>query len=238
MSQASSGNVPRFELREKEKILQVTLPGNDSRFTNGILSGNAVIYGALINYNDKLNQTIIRISYPNKITYTHEIVSGSSVIKIKSGNTNIPTASESSAPSPTPIPATQTNTGGSQANTNSSQTNANGSQTDAAGSVRAVFHSDNVQITAPSMAGYKVYRVGNPSRIVLEVPGTIAAADRLMPAGSLYTRAVASQGSSGWAKIELYTQSFPDWSVSEASSQLTLNLSKTDITNIQGGGND
>ena len=109
LSQSSSTNQPKLEHREKSKMLQITIPGKDTRFTNGFLSGNDVIRGVLINYNDKNNQTIIRISYPNYITYTLSVSNGNSVIKIKEGSKPAPqpsaTPTPSAKPSPSPSPS-------------------------------------------------------------------------------------------------------------------------------------
>ena len=90
LTQAENGNIPRFELREKEKILQITIPGKDTRFTEGFLNGNSIIYGALVNYNVKQNSTIIRIPYNNTITYSHTVSGGNSIFLIKAGNTSVP----------------------------------------------------------------------------------------------------------------------------------------------------
>ncbi len=109
LTQADKGNIPRFEHREKEKILQITIPGKDNRFTEGFLAGNPVIYGALVNYNVKQNSTIIRIPYSNTITYSHTVSGGNSVFVIKKGNTSVPVSTP--VPSQTPIaspkPSTQ-----------------------------------------------------------------------------------------------------------------------------------
>lgn len=83
----STGKKPAVTLREKEKILQVTLPGKDSRISDGAIQGNSVIYGILVNYNRKLDSTIIRIAYNKEITYTQEISGGSTLLKIKPAGT-------------------------------------------------------------------------------------------------------------------------------------------------------
>lgn len=99
--QASVGNAPRFEVREKEKFIQITIPGNDKGFTDGFLTGNSVIYGALISYNQKQNSTIIRIPYTDSITYSHTVTGGNSVFLINKGSTSVP--ANSPAPSSTPV---------------------------------------------------------------------------------------------------------------------------------------
>lgn len=101
LTQTDSPNVPSIQLREKEKILQINIPGKDTRFTDGYLSGNDVINGILINYSEKSKSTIIRISYKNTISYTYAASNGNSVITIKQG-----TAVPSATPSPTPKPST------------------------------------------------------------------------------------------------------------------------------------
>jgi len=100
LSQSPSTSHPYIENRVSAKILQITIPGNDTRLTKGFLSGNEVIKGVLINYNDKNNQTIIRISYHNAVTYTLSVSNGNSIIKIKEGGS--PTPQPSATPSPTP----------------------------------------------------------------------------------------------------------------------------------------
>lgn len=107
LTQTKIGSNPRFELRENEKMIQITLPGKDTRFKEGYLSGNSVIYGILVNYNTKHNCTIIRICYSNTITYSHTVSGGSSVFVINSGsksvNSDLPTPpSESPIASPKP----------------------------------------------------------------------------------------------------------------------------------------
>lgn len=99
--QATVGNSPRFEVREKEKLIQITIPGKDSRFSDGFLTGNSVIYGALVSYNQKQNSTIIRIPYTDPITYSHTVSDGSSVFLLNKKSTSIPV--NSPVPSSTPV---------------------------------------------------------------------------------------------------------------------------------------
>ena len=85
---------------EKEKILQITIPGKDNRFTNGFLTGNDIIRGILINYNKESNSTIIRISYFNSITFTSSVSNGNTVFNIKAGSASTQTPAPSATPSP------------------------------------------------------------------------------------------------------------------------------------------
>lgn len=105
LSQTDNENVPRLQLREKEKIIQITIPGKDTRFTDGFLSGNDIINGILINYSPKTNNTIIRISYKNTITYTHVVSNGSSVITVKKGSGTAPSATPTPTPKPSATPS-------------------------------------------------------------------------------------------------------------------------------------
>lgn len=106
LTKSTIGSNPRFELREKEKMIQITLPGKDTRFKEGYLSGNSVIYGVLVNYNAKHNCTIIRICFSDAITYSHTVSGGSSVFVIGSGSKSVPTDSPSN-PSESPIDTPQ-----------------------------------------------------------------------------------------------------------------------------------
>lgn len=110
----STGKMPSLEFREKEKILQITLPGQDSRFKEGFIPGNSVIYGVLVSYNNGLNSTIVRIVFDHAVTYTHEVSAGSSILKIKkvnsgstgsSGSATTPNTAPSPAPVATPAPS-------------------------------------------------------------------------------------------------------------------------------------
>lgn len=116
LSQTSNSSSPRFVHREKEKLIQITIPGKDTAFESGFLSGNPVIYGILVNYNEKQDSTIIRISYAGTISYSHTVTGGSSVFIIKEGKNSIPSndptppassqkPSDPVTPTPTPKPS-------------------------------------------------------------------------------------------------------------------------------------
>ncbi len=237
LSQTTIGNVPRFELREKEKLLLITIPGKDSRFKDGLLSGNAVIYGMLVNYNQKQNCTVIRISYHNSITFTHAISNGSSVIKVKSSNTTVPVTSGTPTPAPTtptPTPVVTPKPSDTQAPTQTP----NPSSPVPGTTMSFDFGTSSVNVSASNITGAKVYRLGNPSRIIMELSGTAAALDKIMPSGSLYNRVKVTQSSSQLVKVELFTENLPEWALSQSSGKINLALLKTDITNIQGGNGD
>ncbi|NMA65190.1 MAG: AMIN domain-containing protein, partial [Clostridiaceae bacterium] len=105
LSNTTNASLPRFELREVEKILQITIPGKDTRFSDGFLSGNSIINGILINYSEKTNSTVIRISCFNNITYTTSVSNGNTVFNIKAGKAgSTPAPQPSTTPSPTPKP--------------------------------------------------------------------------------------------------------------------------------------
>lgn len=72
----------------------------------------------------------------------------------------------------------------------------------------------------------------------MEIPGTAVPSDKIMPAGSLYSRAVVSQPSSNLVRVELYTDTFIDWDYTQGSGTGNLQLTNTGLTNIQGGSSD
>lgn len=231
LSQATTGNTPRYELREKEKLIQVTIPGKDTRFTDGFLSGNSIIHGILVNYNEKQNATLVRISYRNTITYTHSVINGSSVFQIIAGSTTIPVTSSAPSPSATPV-SSVTPTPSATPVPSASTTPTPSAST---GSLSFNFNAESVAVSGLSSTGTKVYRLGNPSRIVMELKGTATPTNKVMASGSLYTKAVVSQPSSGVVWLELFTENMPDWSYTEGSGKGTLSLSRTNLTNITGG---
>lgn len=231
----STGKKPSVELREKEKILQITIPGKTEKLSDGFISGNSVIYGVLVNYNKEKNNTYVRISYDAGITYTHEVSGGSSILKIKrtgssaSGSTGTtsgtgtktPGSGSSSSPA-TPSPTTKTDNTTSRGGSSRS-------------SVNVSYAASSVTITAASTKGYKIYAASNPTRIVIEVPGTVTAGEKTMPSGYLYQKAVLSQYNSSTARVELYASELPQWTVNESATSLKINLTKNGATNIQAG---
>ena len=234
LSQTTIGNTPRFDHREKEKMIQITIPGKDTRFKDGFLSGNSVIYGVLVNYNSTRNSTIIRISYANNITFSHSINNGGSLIQVKAGNTSTPVSSTTPKPTQTPVPSstpkpTQTPV------SSSTPTPTPSNNVNSANKIGLTFGQSSVSISNSSFSAVKVYRVGNPSRIIVEIAGSADAVEKIMPSGSLYSRAVVTQSSSSIVRVELFTNTMPDWSINESSGTKTLTLTKNDITNIQAG---
>lgn len=228
----NTGKKPAIELREKEKILQVTLPGQDSRFSEGFIPGNSVVYGVLVSYNKELNSTIIRIVFDDAVTYTHEISGSSSVLKINrgsSGNTGSTGNTGVTSPTTTPAPAA----------TNPPQTGNDTSRSDSSrASVNASFSGNSVTITAASTSGYRIYTAGDPSRIVIEVPGTVSPGEKTMGSGALYQKAVLSQMNASTARIELYAWELPQWTVDESATGLKVNLNRSGAANIQAGDGD
>ena len=231
----STGKTPNIEYRETEKILQISLPGKDARYSDGILTGNSVIHGILVNYNVKMDCTLIRISWETPITYSQELSGGSSIIKIKlpggvTGSTGAtpsptprpsptPTPKPSSTPTPSPTPTPDTSRG----------------DTDRPTAISVAYALDSISISTPDINAYKVYRLGNPSRIVIEVPGTVSADQKTMPSGYLYQKATLSQSTGTTAQIVLDTSDLPEWTVSNNAGKLIVKLVSSGTTNIQGG---
>lgn len=125
----STGKTPTITLRQKEKILQITLPGKDSRITDGVIPGNSVIHGVLVNYNQSTNSTIIRIAYNNNITYSQEVSGGSTTIKIKASGTSTSGGSGTSNSGGSGTPGNTGNTGSSGSTGNSGNSGSTGGST-------------------------------------------------------------------------------------------------------------
>ena len=237
----STGKTPNIEYREKEKILQITLPGKDSRFVGGILTGNNVVHGILINYNDKLDSTIIRISWDAPIIYSQEKSGGNSLINIKlvssgvtgsNGSTPSPTPKPSSAPIPIPTPKPSVTPAPTPTPPASDP---NRGDADRPVAISVAYSSDTISVSTPNSSSYKIYRLGNPSRIVIEVPGTAVSDQKAMPSGYLYQKATLSQPTQTTAQIVLDTSDLPEWSVSASTDKLTVKLMNSGTTNVQAG---
>ena len=224
LTQNSTGRVPRFEMREQAKMMQITVPGEVKNLKDGYLSGNSVIYGILVSYNDKLDQTAIRISYSDVITYTHANSNGSAVIKMKKAGSTIPaTSTPKPSSSSTPKPTT----------TGTPSPTSSGTPSSAKASIS--FNKSSISASGSTLKNAVVYRLGDPSRIVIEFEGTADAVDKLMGSGALYTRAVVSKALSNKVKIQLYTDGMPEWSLSQSTGKFTLNLTNNSLSNIEGG---
>lgn len=222
----SSGKSAAIELREKEKLLQITIPGKDSRFKPGLIAGNSIVYGCLVNYNELLDTTIVRISWKDAIAYSHEISNGSSVIKIKKSSTGV-SGPVAGGTSPTPTPSATPKP--------SSSPVADRGDVDRNPTVNVAYAANTITVTAPSVTGYKISRVGSPAQIVIDVPGVAAAGSQSMPSGYLYSRAAVSQSAAQQAKITLDTPNLPEWAITESTGKLIIKLSDSGIQNVLGG---
>ncbi len=235
-----TGKTPIIEMRESEKYLLVQIPGNETRLVNGVISGNGIIHGILVNYNQSLNATLVRIAWKQPLTYTHEVSNGSSVLKIKSigttGSTGGSASTPAATPSPTPPPVASATPTPTPTPTSSSEPNRGGTTRDPNATVS--FAADTITISTPVTNGYKIYRLGNPSRIVIEVPAVIAPTEKTMSSGALYQKATVTKLTDTSSKIELTSSGMPQWSVSESSGKLTVKLNMVGITNVEGGNND
>jgi N-acetylmuramoyl-L-alanine amidase len=235
-----TGKTPVIELRESEKFLLVQIPGNETRLVGGVISGNTIIHGILVNYNQSLNATLVRIAWKQPFTYSHEISEGSSVLKIKSigttGSSGGSTSTPAATPTPTPPPVASATPTPTPTPTSTTDPNRGGTTRDPNATVS--FANDAVTINTPVTSGYKIYRLGNPSRIVIEVPAILTPSEKTMSSGALYQKATVSKLTDTSSRIELASSGMPQWTVSESSGKLTIKLNMVGITNVEGGDND
>mgnify|MGYP007134557440 FL=1 len=140
-----------------------------------------------------------------------------------------PKPSPSSTPAPSPSP-TKTPVASNTPTPSPSQ--------DPDADVSFVFDKNAVTISAQSLTGINVYRLGDPSRIIMEIKGKAGKVNKIMSSSSLYSRAVVSQASENLVKVQLYTKNMPEWSISKTSGKFKLTLSENEITNIEAGDGD
>lgn len=260
--QAIVGNAPRFEIREKEKLIQITIPGNDKGFIDGFLTGNSIIYGMLVNYNLKQNSTIIRISYSDSITYSHTVSGGSSIFLIKKGSASVPV--NSPAPSATPIvspkPTPSPSATPVPSNSPSPSANPQPSNTTAPANIKAGpgdgktalrligsgivnkynSYKDKI-ITDDTEKGSVTFMI--PVNIVNLGTGTLTINDDLVKSATTFTSAknsfITIEKTNPDVKLEIIAGSGPDeLYISVASGSASVNGSKIVVLDPGHGGTD
>lgn len=244
-----NSNQYRVEYRDVEKILHISMPLNKS-FKNEVLPGNNLLHGIISTTNNLHNEINIRIS--GKDDFKWAIASsGGDQTKIVLSNPEdfavIPTITPTptpvsptpnvpanptptptpavtpSQPTVTPIPTPSPSTGGL----------ANRGDGDRSGTISYVAGSDRIIIEALELQEYKVYRLSNPARIVIDLSQNVIDSKEVTVASSrLYSKIRTGQFDKTTARIVLEVPDNINYEAIEKNNRLTVILSYSGVKNL------
>lgn len=232
------------EYRNIEKILQIKMPLNNN-FKTEVLPGNSILYGIISSVSKTYNEITIRISGKDDFNWTLAS-NGSTGTKIVITKSNGPVVTPTPAakpvsptptpaqtkntvtPTPTPRPSTATPT---PAPSTGSLINRGGSGR--TGTVSYIAGTDRIIIDAAALKNYKIFRLTNPSRIVIDLyNNVIESKETTAASGSLYTRIRTGQFDSTTARIVLEIPDNINYETTTSGNRLTIKLSNSGTKNI------
>jgi len=224
-----------IEYRSVEKMLHIKMPLN-SNFKTEVLPGNTIIYGIISSVSKLYNETNIRISGIDDFNWVLSPNGGTGTkITISKGTVQSPTPSPTPVPkpvTPTPTPRPSVSTP-SPTPAPSSGDLINRGGTVRSGTVSYTADSNSIIIDTVSLNNYKVFRLTNPSRTVVDLfDNVIESGETAAPKGSLYTKIRTGQFNSSTARIVLEIPDNVDYNENRNGNRLTLNLSYTGIRNL------
>lgn len=235
------------EYRDIEEILQIRLPV-DTSFKTEILPGNSLLHGIITYTSNLRKEVIIRISGRDPFYYTlSSTENNGTMITIrtngdiaqteqKPATTISPSPTPTSTPTPTPTktapsPApTQTPT---PQPTKAPEQLANRGDGDRNGTVSYVAGPDSIAIEAVKLDGYKVFRLNDPSRIVIDLyQNVIESKEVEAPAGRMYTKIRTGQFETTTARIVLELPADYDYDVVKDGNRLQVKLMSSGVKNM------
>lgn len=228
-----------IEYRDIEKILQIKMPLNN-KFKTEALPGSSILHGIISSNNKFDNETNIRIS--GKEDFSWVLASngsiGTKIVISESNAGNKPTPSPATKPAsttpapvppkstvpqitPTPTPAPSTgdliNRGGGERSK----------------TVSYVAGTDQVIIDTATLKDYKIFRLSNPARIVIDLYDNIIESEEVKtPQGRLYTKIRTGQFDKSTARIVLEIPDNVNYEASKNGNRLTVKLSYSGIQNM------
>lgn len=123
-------------------------------------------------------------------------------------------------PSPTPAP--------------SSDGLASRGDGDRSGTISFVAGTNKIIIDTIALEDYKIFRLSNPSRIVIDIPqNLIEAREYNYPSGRVYSKIRTGQFETTTARIVIEVNDNIDWEVKKDGKSLTVTLSNSGIKNLQ-----
>jgi N-acetylmuramoyl-L-alanine amidase len=239
-----------IEYRDIEKTLQIIMPVLENYKTE-ILPGNDFFHGIITVKSGLRNEINIRIPGKDVLNYVVK-PNGDSGTKIvfktdaQSIENNIelpeptpvpkpvqpePTPSPKPEPTPTPTPAAPSSPEPTEPPSGSELTNRGDG--DRSGTISFVCGIDKIIIETIALNDYKITRLGNPSRIVVDLPGNLVDSKRHdIPAGRLYTGISTEQSEKTTARIIVEVPDNIDWEAKKTGNMLSVIFKPTQIRNI------
>ncbi|NLY18883.1 MAG: AMIN domain-containing protein, partial [Clostridiaceae bacterium] len=131
-----------------------------------------------------------------------------------------PTPSPTANPSPTPAPSS----GGL----------ASRGDGDRSGTVSFVAGTNKIIIDTIALEDYKIFRLSNPSRIVIDIPqNLIDAREYNYPSGRVYSKIRTGQFETTTARMVIEVKENIDWEARQDGKSLTVTLVNSGVKNLQ-----
>jgi len=238
----------RVEYRDLEKTLQIRLPLLDG-YNTEILPGNDYFHGIITVKSGLRNEINIRIPGKNalyyvvkpdgnsgtKIVFKPDAGSIGDIIELPdptpSPKPPQPEPTPSPKPEPTPTPSAQVSPKPTAAPSGPDLSNRGDVDRTVPLSVDCVVNK--ISVNAVSLDDYKIYRLGNPSRIVIDLPGNFTESKKIdIPAGALFTGVSTVQSDSKTARIIAEVPENTDWEPQKNGNMLTVTFKPSQIKNI------
>lgn len=217
----------KVEYRDTEKILQIKMPLNDS-FRTEVLPGKSVLTGIISSRNKLHNEVIIRICGRDDINW---------VLASNGNNGTKITISEAKdskiTPTPTPVPSNPSKTKVTPTPTPVPSGNLSDRGGGRTGSVSYKAETNQIIIDAVSLKDYKIFRLSNPARIVVDLYNNIIQSSETAAAkNALYKKIRTGQFDSTTARIVLEIPDNITYEATKSGNRLTLKLSDSGIKNV------
>ena len=243
-----------MEYRTIEKMLQLRLPFSTD-FKTDVLPGNSLLNG-IITFSSNMRQEVnIRISGRDALNYTLASGDNSSTrITIRANGELAQTTqpqlpqTPTQAPQPTPTPSLKTTPTPTPAapkatpapsitpvptKAPSTDQLASRGEGDRSGTVSYVAGSDSIIIDAVALDSYRVFRLSDPARIVIDLYQNVIDSRELdVPAGRMYTKIRTGQFETTTARIVLDLNEEHDWDAVKNGNRLTVSLKPSGLKNM------
>lgn len=238
----------KLEYRDIEKTLQIRMPIL-ANYKTEVLPGNDYFHGIIAVKSGLRNEINIRIPGKDILNYVvkPDGNSGTKIVfkpdaELIDNNIQLPDPTPSPIPpqpeptpslkpEPTPTPAAPASPEPTIPPSDSGLSDRG--DVDRTSTISVDCDLNKIIIDAIALNDYKIYRLGNPSRIVIDLPGNLVDSKRLdIPAGQLYTGISTSQSGKTTAAVIIEVQENTDWESEKNGNTLSITFKPSKIKNI------
>ncbi len=240
----NNANQYKVEYRDIEKILQINMPLN-SNFKTEILPGNPLLHGIISTSSNLHKQVNIRISARDDLKWaiaqsedngTKIVLSNSPIFAEAPTVTPKPVSPTPTPVKPTPTPVTKpSEPKATPTPTPAPSTGelANRGDGDRTGTISYVAGSDRIIIEALELNDYNVYRLSNPTRVVIDIDQNIIESKEVnSPSGRLYSKIRTGQFDKTTARIVLEVPDNVNFEAIKNKNRISVILSYSGIKNM------